>query len=71
MSCSRQNRCEQLQVFLLRMIRAAAAQVGLGDQAADPLADTRGQRRQFVSIGRQIERLAAARDVVALVASES
>ena len=30
---------EQLQVFLLRMIRAAAAQIRLGDQAADAAAD--------------------------------
>ena len=39
---------EQLQVFLLRMIRAAAAQVRLGDQAADPAAILGGQRGQLV-----------------------
>ena len=30
---------EQLQVFLLRMIRAAATEIRFGDQAGDPLAE--------------------------------
>ena len=39
---------EQLQVFFLRMIRAAAAQVGLGHQAADALAELGRERGQLV-----------------------
>ncbi len=32
---------QELQIFLLRMVRTAAAEIGLGDQAADLVAEFR------------------------------
>ena len=48
---------EQLQVFLLRMERTAAAEVRLGDQAADAAAEFVPQRFEFCFVRRQVERL--------------
>ena len=57
---------QELQIGLRRMVRAAAAEVGLGDQHAETTTELMDQGVQFAPIGRQVERLAAHGHVGAL-----
>jgi hypothetical protein len=50
---------QHLHVFLLRMIRAAAAEVGLGDEDAEAVAELGLERLEFGAVGREVERLFA------------